>query len=470
MASSRIRTSSPASTSRVAVSRVASASAIQLAAGRLAQLRRAQGLVAERDHLGAEAVRLAVRALQQPLAFEGAQQAIGGGLVEPLAAAQVAEPRRRVPGAGLQEAHGPHHGLGARIRSFHIVHSKFRHTEQATAAPPRRQAHGSLALDAHLPDRRVRSQLLRRPRPRRDRRHRGRHPRHPRLHAARRGPRPVHEPDRVHLRGRAGSGRGGRPGRRPAGPRPHRHAAPPRRAPADGRPRRLPFRPRERRDHGRLRRLREGVRPPRRRRARHPRLPVRGRVRAGAPQDAEADPGRRVRGAAPADRAPGLAARLRPRRARPGLGGDGHRRARVPHRVQRQRPRDQGAGPPHRARRARAGARAGPAGPAEGGQGHRLVGRGVRDGPGLDEPRRLHGDPAPRRLRSLRRGGAPPEGRGRGLGAGRPDPAARVADGRRPLHREGEAVHPRRAAEDPARGGAPRPLLHHAVRPRQAHH
>ena len=39
----------------------------------------------------------------------------------------------------------------------------------------------------------------------------------------------------------------------------------------------------------------------------------------------------------------------------PGVGRDRHRRARLPHRLQRQRPGHQGAGPPHRPRRPRAG-------------------------------------------------------------------------------------------------------------------
>ena len=51
----------------------------------------------------------------------------------------------------------------------------------------------------------------------------------------------------------------------------------------------------------------------------------------------------------------GVEARLRPRRVRPGVGRDLRRGARLPDRLQRQRPRDQGAGAPHRARRARGG-------------------------------------------------------------------------------------------------------------------
>ena len=100
-------------------------------------------------------------------------------------------------------------------------------------------------------------------------------------------------------------------------------------------------------------------------------------------------------------------------------------RARLPDRLQRQRPRHEGAGPPHRARRPRAGPRAGAAGPAQGRARDRLVGRGVRPRPGLDQPRGLHDDAPPRGLRGLRGGGEGPAARGGGLGARGPHPARR---------------------------------------------
>ena len=253
--------------------------------------------------------------------------------------------------------------------------------------------------------------------------------------------------------------------------RAHRHAPPQGRAPADGRPGRLPVRARLRRDHGGLRGLREGVRA------------ARGGRSSGIPvylyEAASTQAHRKTLKQIRAGEYEGLGAKiaqpdwkpgLRARGARPRLGRHGHRRPRLPHRLQRQRPRHQGAGPPHRAERARAGPRPEGAGAAQGGEGHRLVGGRVRHGPGLDEPRRLHRDSPARGLRGLRGGGARAQGRGGGLGARGAHPAAGPADGGRALHREGEPVHRRRAAEDPPGRGAAGPVVDYALRPRQAHH
>ena len=68
--------------------------------------------------------------------------------------------------------------------------------------------------------------------------------------------------------------------------------------------------------------------------------------------------------------------------------------------------REQGRGP-------------GAAGAPEGGARHRVVGRGVRPRPGLDQPRGLRDDAAARGLRGLRGGGAGPQPRRGRLGARR---------------------------------------------------
>ena len=192
---------------------------------------------------------------------------------------------------------------------------------------------------------------------------------------------------------------------------PHRHADAEGRAPARRRDGRLPLRPRVGREDGGLRRPRRGLRPARGRGARRPRLPVRPRGEGRSPPHAPADPGGGVRGARGPDREAGVDARLRPGRVRAAVGSDLRGRARLPDRLQRQRPRDEGASPPHRARRSRAGARARRARSAQGGAGHRVVGRGVRPRPGLDQPRGLQDDAAARGLRGLRGGGAGAEPR-----------------------------------------------------------
>ena len=260
----------------------------------------------------------------------------------------------------------------------------------------------------HAKARRVRAELLGGPRPGRDRRDRRRDPRDGRVHPARRGSRRVHEPHRLHLRRRArGRGRG-RPRRRARRPPAHRHAGAEGRAPPRRRDGRVPLRAGLGRDDGRLRRPRRGLRPARGRGAGRPRLPVRPRREGRPPPHAPADPGGGVRGDPGADREAGVDARLRPGRVRAAVGSDVRGRARLPDRLQRQRPRDEGAGPPHRAERPRAGARARRAGAPEGGAGHRVVGRGVRPRPGLDQPRGLQGDAAARGLRGLRGGGEGP--------------------------------------------------------------
>ncbi len=314
----------------------------------------------------------------------------------------------------------------------------------------------------------MRAELLGGPRPRGDRRDRGRDPEGSRLHAARRRPRRLDEPHRLHARRRARRGRRGRARRGPRRPLPDRHAEAARGAPARRGDGRLPVRPRLGRDDGRLRTARERVRRARRRRARHPCLPVRPRGAGRAPADAPADPGGGVRGARRPHRPPGVEARLRPRGVRAGVGCDVRGRPRLPDRVQRQRPRDEGAGAPHRARRPRAGARAGPARAARGRARDRLVGRGVRPRPGVDKPRGLSDDPAARRLRGVRRGGAQAESRGGGVRARGPHSARRRARRRRALHREGGALHPRRASEGAARGRSARPVVGAAVRAGEA--
>ena len=202
--------------------------------------------------------------------------------------------------------------------------------------------------------------------------------------------------------------------------------------------------------------LAERVRPARGRRAGRPRLPLRPRGEGRPPPHAPADPGGGVRGDPGADREAGVGARLRPGRVRAAVGSHVRGRARLPDRLQRERPRDEGAGPPHRAERPRAGPRPRRAGPAEGGAGHRVVGRGVRPRPGLDQPRGLQDDAAARGLRGLRGGGEGPQPRRGRLGARGPHPAPGDADGGRALRGEGEPLRPRRAAEDPPRGRAAR--------------
>ena len=178
----------------------------------------------------------------------------------------------------------------------------------------------------HAKARRVRAELLGGPRPGRDRRDRRRDPRDGRLHAARRGPRRVHEPHRLHLRRRArgrGRGRARRGARRP---RADRHAdaegrAPPRRG--DGR---LPVRPGLGRDDGRLRGASRTTSAARGGRARRPRLPLRPRGEGRPPPHAPADPGGGVRGA----RRSGSGSRSgSPTTARPSSCRSGERRARA---------------------------------------------------------------------------------------------------------------------------------------------
>ena len=123
---------------------------------------------------------------------------------------------------------------------------------------------------------------------------------------------------------------------------------------------------------------------------------------AGPPTDAEPDPRRRIRRARGEDRAAGVAARLRTRHLPAGLGRDRHRGAQFPDRLQREPAGHEGAGAPHRPRPARAGPRSAAAGPAARGQGRRLVGGRVPDGPGVDEPRRLHRHSPARGLRGRR--------------------------------------------------------------------
>ena len=197
--------------------------------------------------------------------------------------------------------------------------------------------------------------------------------------------------------------------------------------PRDRRARRVPVRARLGRDDGRLRGARERVRPPRGRRARRAGLLVWVRRAGRPPADAAADPGGRVRGPGRADREAGVEAGLRPGRLRARVGRHLRRRARLPDRLQRQHPGDQGAGAPDRPRHPRGRARPGAAGKAEGRARDRLVGRGVRAGAGLDQPRGLPDDAAARRVRGLRGGSAHARARGRGLGARRPDPAPGAA-------------------------------------------
>ncbi len=316
----------------------------------------------------------------------------------------------------------------------------------------------------------MRAELLGGARPGRDRRDRRRDPRDRRVLAARRGPRRVHEPHRLHLRrrarGRRRGGAGGGPGRSP----PDRHADAEGRAPPGGRFGRLPVRPGLGRDDGRVRGPRERVRATRGGRAGHSRLPLRARREGRPPPDAPADPGGGVRGAPGADREAGVGARLRPGPVRAPVGRDVRRRPRLPDRLQRERPRDEGAGPSHRPRRPRAGAGPRRARPAEGGAGHRVVGGGVRPRTGVDQPRGLPDDAAARSLRGVRGGSPRPQpGRG-GIRARRPHPAAGDAGGGRALHCEGEPLPPRRAAEDPPRRRAARALVGAALRPGEAHH
>ena len=208
-------------------------------------------------------------------------------------------------------------------------------------------------------------------------------------HAARRRSRSRHQPHGLHA-GRAARGGGrGALARRARGPAAHRHAHAAGRAPAGRRARRLPVRAGVGRDDGRLRGARERVRPPRGRGARRSGLPLRAAARGRAPPDACSRSGRGSTKAWPSgSRSPSGS----PTTARPPScpsGRDRRGRARLPDRLQRQRPGDQGAGPPHRPRHPRGRPRPGQPGEAEGGARDRLVGRGVRPGAGLDQPRGL---------------------------------------------------------------------------------